>query len=121
MFFKGAISFQNETASFQPLMDLYETDDALILKIDLPGINPEEVLIKVCDDMLIVEGVKREKEDERKIKYVCMERRYGSFRRMLKMPVSVNSVEGKASYNEGVLTVVFPKTKDKVFKIKIEK
>lgn len=105
---------------YQPLLDLYETKEEIVVEIDLPGIGTDDVLVKVFEDLLIIEGIKREVEEERKIRYICMERNFESFRRMIRLPVAVNSTAGKAVYSEGVLKLTFPKIKEKVFKIKIE-
>lgn len=118
---KSVLFFYAESSRCAPLIDLYETEDTLVFEIDLPGINPDNVLIKVYDDILIVEGVRRERVEEKRLKYICMERNLESFRRILKMPVPVNTMAGRASYNNGVITLTFPKLKDKVVKIKIEK
>lgn len=105
----------------EPLLDLYETDENLVIEIDLPGINPEDILIKVFEDIAIIEGIKREMEKEKRLRYICMERNFDSFRRIIRLPVAVNSMAGKAIYSEGVLKLTLPKIKKKVFKIKIER
>lgn len=105
----------------EPLLDLYETDENLVIEIDLPGINPEDILIKIFEDIVIIEGIKREIEREKRLRYLCMERNFDSFRRIIRLPVMVNSTAGRALYSEGVLRLTLPKIKEKVFKIKIEK
>ena len=121
MSLRSGLYFHKETAGYLPLLDLYETDDSLILEMDLPGINPEDVLIKVYKDLLIIEGIKRKTPEEKGFRYLCMERRFESFRRMVKIPIPVNSAGGKATYTDGVVIVTFPKINDRVIKIKIEK
>lgn len=121
MFLIGRIFFQSETSGYQPLADLYETEESLVIEMDIPGVRPEDIIIKACDDIVIIEGMKREDRAEGRLKYICMERNFESFRRIIKMPVSVNYTAGKASYKEGVVTITLPKIKDKVFRIKIEK
>lgn len=121
MSLRSGLYFHKETAGYFPLLDLYETDDSLILEMDLPGITPENVLIKVYEDLLIIEGIKRKTHEEKGFRYLCMERRFESFRRMVKIPIPVNPIAGKASYSDGVITVTFPKIKDRVIKIRIEK
>lgn len=115
------IYLQRETPGFLPALDLYETDESLVLEVDLPGIDPGDVLIRVYEDIIMIEGVKRKKKEEKRFKYICMERSFESFRRMITIPVPVNPYEGKASYNDGVITLTFPKLKEKVVKIRIEK
>lgn len=118
---KSVLYLHTETAGFQPLVDTYEAEDCLIFEIELPGMNPGDVLIKVHDDVVIIEGVKRELREADRLRYLCMERKFAGFRRILKIPVPVNIMDGKASYRDGVLTLRFPKLKNKVIKIKIEK
>ena len=120
MLLKEALYVHPETAGYQPSVDLYEADDSLVFEIDLPGIGPDDVLIKVYDDTVIIEGVKRERREGKRLKYLCVERKFNSFRRILKIPVPVDSMAGKASYHEGVITLKFPKLRDQVVEIKIE-
>jgi HSP20 family protein len=121
MSFKRIAYFQTDTSGGLPLMDLYEMEDNLIFDIDLPGVNPDDVLIKVYCDIVIIEGIKRQGWEERGVRYICMERNFESFRRIIKIPVPVNTAAGRAFYRDGVLTLRFPKVPDRVIKIKIEK
>ncbi len=121
MTIRHAVYFQRETTGSLPLLDLYETDGNLVLEVDLPGIDPEDVLIKVYEDIIIIEGIKKEVREEKMFRYLCMERSFESFRRIVKIPVPVITHEGKASYNDGVVTLTFPKISGRVIKIKIEK
>ncbi len=117
---RKVLFLHRESTGSPPLVDLYETDDNLVLEMDLPGINPDDVLIKVYEDVIIIEGIKRESRKEKKYRYICMERSFESFRRMIRIPVSVNPSAGRAEYTNGVITLVLPKIKEKVIKIKIE-
>jgi len=117
---RSLLYYQREAAGSLPLVDVYETEDNLVLEMDLPGIDPEDVLIKVYEDVIIIEGIKREGRKEKKLRYICMERSFESFRRMIRIPVPVNAVAGRAWYNHGVITLTFPKIKERVIKIKIE-
>jgi HSP20 family protein len=116
---RNVLFLHRESAGSLPLMDLYETDDDLVLEIDLPGINRDDILIKVCEDVMIIEGIKREIQEEKKFRYICMERSFESFRRMIRIPVPVNPAAGRAEYSGGVITVTLPKIKERVIKIKI--
>ncbi len=117
---RSLLYYQREGAGSTPLADLYETEENLVLEMDLPGIDPEDVLIKVYEDVIIIEGIKREEHKEKRLRYICMERSFESFRRIIRIPVPVNAVAGKAWYNHGVITLTFPKIKERVVKIKIE-
>ncbi len=119
---KGLLFYEAETCG-GPLIDLYETDEDVVFEIDLPGIEPANVSIKVYEDLLIIEGVRNaeEKSASGEIKYLCMERGIKDFRRVMKIPVHVNTTAGDAIYNNGVMTITFPKLKGKVIKINIER
>lgn len=121
MFSKNVLYLHTETAGYQPLVDTYEAGDCLIFEIEIPGINPEDMLIKVRDDIVIVEGVKRETRGGNRLRYLCMERKFAGFRRILEIPVSVDLMAGKAFCRDGVITLKFPKLRNKVIKIEIEK
>ncbi len=114
--------YYSQQTNEEPLIDLYESEDDLICEIDLPGIDPEGIVLKVVDDVLIIEGVKNDIElKDKSLKYLCMERHTESFRRVVKMPLRVNIQEADASYAYGVVKIRFPKFKEKVVKIKIER
>jgi HSP20 family protein len=118
--FRELLYFPREAAGSLPLVDVYETGDNLVVEMDLPGIDPADVLIKVYEDVIIIEGIRREERREQRLRYICMERSFESFRRLIKMPVPVNAEGGKAWYDHGVITLMLPKIKEKVVKIKIE-
>lgn len=117
----NGLYFQRETTESFPLIDLYETGDNLVLEIDLPGIDPENVLIKVYQDVIIIQGVKKERSEGKRYRYACMERSFESFRRIIRVPVPINPAAGRAVYNDGVVRVTLPKIRERVIKIKIEK
>lgn len=120
---KGLFYYDAETCTW-PLIDIYETGDDLVFEVDLPGIDPTNLSIRVYEDLLIIEGIVTDTDDELPsggLKYLCMERGIKEFRRVLKIPVHVNTVAGDAFYSNGVITVKFPKLKGKLIKIKIEK
>lgn len=113
--------FFYEASSEWPLIDLYETEEDLVFEIDLPGINTDDLNIRTYEDLLVIEGIRTEDINEARIKYLCMERRVKDFRRVINIPVTVNTMGGKAVYKHGVLTVRFPKLKGRVTEVKIEK
>ncbi len=104
-----------------PLIDLYETTDEIVIEVDLPGVEPDDISIKVANEFLMLEGIKREKAEEKRLNYICMERSFESFRRIIRFPHPVNLSEGKASYIDGVLRINFPKAIHRIIKIDIEK
>lgn len=70
------------------------------------------------EDILIIEGI-REQVKKADVRFLCMERKRDAFRRILKLPVEVDPEGGEAMYNNGVITIKFPKLKQKVVKLKI--
>ncbi|MBZ0156465.1 MAG: Hsp20/alpha crystallin family protein [Alphaproteobacteria bacterium] len=113
--------FYQVGSSVWPLVDLYEEDDSLVCEVDLPGVDPGEISIQVYEDLLIIEGKRTCSGEEERIRYLCMERELKNFRRVLRIPVPVNLREGKADYANGVVTIRFPKLKEKLITIKVER
>ncbi|MHB8173289.1 MAG: Hsp20/alpha crystallin family protein [Nitrospirota bacterium] len=108
-----------------PLLDLYETKESVVVEADLPGIDPSEIGLCIFHGFLTIEGNKSERLGEsEKVNYLCMERSFEPFRRIIRITVPINPKEGRAVYARGVLTVTFPKIKEKrgePIKIKIER
>ncbi len=118
---QGLFFYAVENCS-EPLIDCYETADDLVFEIDLPGINPADASINVYEDLLIIEGMKTDDESiSGDLKYLCMERSTKDFRRVIKMPIHINTIAGEAFYANGVITIKFPKLKGKLIKINIER
>ncbi|HSW63626.1 MAG TPA: Hsp20/alpha crystallin family protein [Dissulfurispiraceae bacterium] len=106
-----------------PLADLYETETELVFKIELPGIEPECVSLQVIENFLIIEN-KPQKNLSAPVhegsRFLCMERQTRAFRRIMNIPIAVDSTKGTARYRNGVITVRFPKLKGKWITIPIE-
>lgn len=107
-----------------PLADLFETEDELVFEIDLPGVEPDKVCVRVYEDLLVVESAAERPRGTAscgRLSFICSERECKSFRRVIKIPVAVNTQAGCAFYRHGVLTVTFPKLKGKVIRIPVER
>ncbi len=102
-------------------VDIYETDDSLVVKAVLPGLRPEDVEISVQGDLLTIKGqMKREEKVERE-NYHRREIRYGSCIRTLTLPVAVDADKSEAAFENGILTVTLPKAPEaraKTIKVK---
>ena len=96
--------------SWVPAVDVFDTKAAVVLKAELPGMKVDDIQIEVDDNVLTVKGERsfEEKVDEKR--YYRVERRYGSFQRSLALPQGVRADEIKATYEDGVLQVVVPKS-----------
>ncbi len=91
-------------------VDLYETEDSVVAKAGLPGVNPDEVEVSVIEDLLTIKGTVKHEEKDESERYLRRELSYGAFSRTLPLPASVDSENATAEYEGGVLTVTLPKT-----------
>jgi HSP20 family protein len=96
-----------------PVVDVSETGDQIVVKAEIPGIDPKEINITLTGDVLTLKGEKKSEREETKENYHLVERSYGSFSRSLTLPAAVNADKIDAKYEKGVLTVTCPK-KEKV-------
>ncbi len=94
---------------WSPPVDIIEREKEVILKMDLPELNQDEIEIKVEEGTLIIQGNRKllkEVEDER---YIQIERPYGPFRKTFTLPRIIDQEEIKASYKDGMLKIILPK------------
>ena len=94
--------------SLSPL-DVYETDDELVVKAVLPGVKPEDVDVSITGDTLSIKGEFKAEEETKKRSYYRQERRYGSFHRAITLPTEVETDKAEAVFEHGVLTLTMPK------------
>lgn len=101
------------TSDWQPNLDISETETALQVKVDLPGMKPEDVEISVTDDRLTIKGERKEESemDDKETKVHRVERRYGSFYRNIALPPGTKADEVVAEADNGVITINLPKGK----------
>ncbi|MHB1482541.1 MAG: Hsp20/alpha crystallin family protein [Bellilinea sp.] len=96
-------------AAALPSLDVYETDDEVVVKASLPGLKAEDVQISVTGDSLTLRGEFKQEEEKSGATYHVRERRSGSFERTLGLPVSVQTDKAKADFENGILSIVLPK------------
>lgn len=102
-------------------LDVAETEDEIIVSIDLPGVDPKDIDISLTGDVLTIKGEKKEEAEEKKRNYHRMERRYGSFSRSVALPPAADPEKVSASYKDGVLKITLGKKEEaKAKSIKIE-
>ncbi len=105
-----------------PAIDVSETDDAIEVSAELPGIDEKDVDVEVADNVLTIKGEKTSEKDEQKKDYHLVERSYGSFKRSVALPYEVAPDKITAKFTKGVLTVTMPKppqAKEKIKKVKV--
>ncbi|MGF1669646.1 MAG: Hsp20/alpha crystallin family protein [Balneolaceae bacterium] len=96
--------------SWSPNTDLTEDDDKFIVKMDIPGMNKDNIEVNYQDNRLIITGERKEEEEEEKKDFIRKERYHGSFYRSFTLPKAIKEDQIKAKFKEGVLTVNLPKT-----------
>lgn len=97
---------------WSPHLDVSETDDALEIVADLPGLEKKDINISLEDDLLIIKGERKEEKEEKGKRFHSIERRSGSFYRALRLPVEVENDKIEATFKDGVLTVILPKPRE---------
>lgn len=108
--------------TWAPVVDIYETEDDLVIKADLPDVNEQELDVRVENNMLTIGGERKFEDKVKEENYLRIERSYGSFSRSFSLPTTVNTEAIKAEYKNGVLTVELPKraeSKPKQVKINV--
>ena len=112
------------TRTWAPPVDIYENGDSLVLKAELPGINPDDVEIRVEDNTLYLKGERKFEKEVKEQNYHRVERSYGTFTRSLSLPNSIDADKVAANFKDGVLTLTMPKkeeAKPKTIKINVSK
>lgn len=95
-----------------PRADIAETENALEVSIELPGIDQKEVEVSLTDGALTIKGEKKSEREESKKGYYLSERSFGSFFRTIPLPSGIDTEKVDAAFKNGVLTVTLPKTHD---------
>ena len=95
-----------------PAVDIFETEHELVVKADLPDIKPEELDIRVENNILTIRGERKFEKKVNENNYLRLERTYGSFSRSFSLANTVNSEAIKAEYKDGVLTLTVPKREE---------
>ena len=109
-FFEPGDSESFAVGEWAPRLDLSETKDALIVKVEVPAIDPKEIQLSIMEGVLTVKGEKKEEKEDRDEKYYRVERTYGSFSRSVRLPAPIDENKVSASFKNGLLTVTLPKT-----------
>jgi HSP20 family protein len=110
--FEGAFPRRSDNSAlttWAPAVDIYETENELVVKADLPEVSENDLDVRVENNMLTVRGERKFEQKTEKDNYLRVERAYGSFTRSFSLPNTVNTEAIKADYHNGVLTVTLPK------------
>ena len=100
----------SSTPDWKPPVDIKETDDAMTIFAEIPGLTKENVSITMENNVLTISGERKFEKDVEKENFHRIERTYGSFSRSFSLPANVATEKADASFRDGVLTVTLPKT-----------
>ncbi|MEQ8851848.1 Hsp20/alpha crystallin family protein [Gimesia sp.] len=98
------------TAGFNAALDISETEDAVEVRMDVPGIEPDEIEVEVAGERLRITGERKAEKEETGKTWHRVERSVGSFARSIQLPCEVESEHIEAHCDQGVLTIMLPKS-----------
>lgn len=111
-FFGEVPSLELLGGRWEPRIDMSETKDTLTVKAELPGLDLKDLDVSVSGDVLTIKGEKKQEKEEKDGQRHVVERSYGAFVRMVRLPAPVAQDNIKASFKNGVLTISLPKTEE---------
>ena len=114
----------NRSGAWIPSVDIYETEQNIVLTAELPGVDPKDVEATVHEGTLYLKGERKYEKEVKEESYRHVERAYGSFARSFELPTSVDADNVQAEFKDGVLTLTMPKkeaAKAKKIKISVSK
>jgi HSP20 family protein len=120
--FARSRSGQSELTSWAPAVDIYETENELVVKADLPDVQEKDIDVRVENNTLTIRGERKFSNEVHEDNYLRVERAYGTFTRSFSLPNTVNTETIHAEYRNGVLKVRMPKreeSKPKQIKISV--
>lgn len=106
----GPEAFLTHDGKFLPETNVVETDKAIEVTVELPGLKPEDVKVEMKENALWITGEKKEEKEEKGKTYHRVERRAGMFRRVLPLPAEVTTDKVDAHFTDGILKITLPKT-----------
>ena len=95
-----------------PAIDMYQTDNDVVVKAALPGFKADDVQINVTGDVLTIRGEMKREEEQQEKSWHIREHRWGSFERSISLPTDVVSEKAQADFDNGVLTISLPKAEE---------
>ncbi len=95
--------------TFVPAVDVYEDEHNLVLKLEIPGMNEEDISVSVENNTLTVSGERKLEKEEKEENFHRIERRYGSFTRSFRLPNTVDPEKVEAGYDKGILKITLAK------------
>lgn len=110
----------NKMNTFSPPIDIYENSKELIITIELPGLDKDDIKVSLVHHKLFIKGEKRFKKAFQRQKYYLLERPYGTFNRVFELPDNVDVENIKAKIKDGILSISIPYKKTNMKKVAID-
>jgi HSP20 family protein len=107
--FTRPLSVRDGWSMATPAIDMYQTDNEVVVKASIPGLKAEEVQINVTGDMLTIKGEVKQEEERKDRAWHIREHHFGSFERSIALPTDVKGDKAEAVFENGILTVSLPK------------
>jgi len=98
--------------AWTPAVDIYETDEKMVIKAELPGLRKEDVDIEVRDNTLTLKGERKFEQETQEKNYHRVERSYGSFQRSFLLPSTIKQEAIEAAFKDGILEISLPKAEE---------
>jgi HSP20 family protein len=106
---------------WQTAVDIYETEDSIVIKAEMPDVDQKDIEVVIEDNILILKGERRQEDKVKYESYHRIERYFGSFQRRFNLPTTIKQDNVSAACERGVLTIILPKKKEPMSKqIKVE-
>ena len=93
-----------------PTLDLSETKEALVMTVEVPGMDPKDIHVSLQENLLTIKGEKKQEKEEKDERHHRVERSYGAFTRAIRLPIAVDGEKVTASFKNGLLIITLPKT-----------
>jgi HSP20 family protein len=120
-FFGKDFDLPTATTAWSPSVDIFENDNEVVIKAELPGMNAKDIEVKLENSVLMLKGERHFEKETKEENYHRVEREYGTFSRSFSLPVPVDADKVNAEYKDGVLKIVLPKKEERKPKpIKVE-
>ena len=108
-FFELGASEIPAVGEWEPKVDVVETKDTITVKAEVPGVDQKDITVSLQDDVLSIKGEKGEEKEEKDKRYHRVERSYGAFARVMRLPSAVDAGKAAAAFKDGVITITLPK------------
>ena len=102
--------FETMAGDWVPKLDVAETNDAMVVKAEMPGVDPKDIEVTFMGDLLTLKGERAKEAEGKEERYHRVERTYGAFLRSVRLPMAVDGSKVTATFKNGVLVVTLPKT-----------